>query len=130
MNIRTVLSQDVELSNLWRKARSVPELPADSLPSTGAVCEHDGRTLAMAWLYLSNSKLAYVAWPVTLPGLSPRLAKEALTLVLTQLIGMAKSLGFTFIITTAESKGLIRLFKQLGMLETGQAHAILTMKAG
>jgi hypothetical protein len=86
--------------------------------------------IAMCWLYLSNSKLAYLAWPVTRPGLSPRTSHQALGLIFVELIGLAHALGFKSIISTSESKGLTKLLKRHGMLATGTAHAILSMGVG
>ena len=127
MRVRAVQPSDFEIANRWRRARRVPELDDSIMPKTGSAClDSAGEPIAFAWLYLSNSKLGYLAWPVTKPRLNPRVAHEALTLVVTELCGLAKALGIRSIMSTVASRGLQRLLASHGFLVTGGKHVMMS----
>lgn len=129
MRLRPYKPEDASMSNDWRKARKVPAVPEEALPKTGSVClRDDGTPIAMAWLYLTNSKMTYFAWPVTSPQAAPREAKEALTLLIVELHTLARVLGFSIIFSTSTSRGLTKLLLQSGMHIAGEKHDMLSME--
>ncbi len=128
MKVRKVWAEDLPQANHWRRQRGVPELQADALPETGCVASEGGQTLAMVWLYISNSKLAYLAWPVTRPGISPRKASQALKACFQQLISLARALGMRYLVSTSSSRGLTRLLVKSGFETENLPHDYLTME--
>lgn len=129
MIIRPTSTTDCLLGNAWRALHKVPQVPLEALPPTGCVAWLGEEPLAMAWLYFSNSKLAYLAWPVAKPGLAARKSRSALEACFRQLIALAREAGASFIVTTASHRGLTRLLASLGMKQ-GTEHTILTMEVG
>lgn len=117
MRVRAATSLDAQIAVGWRVAHGEAAIPESALPTTGAVCEHGepDEPIASMWLYLTNSTMAYLAWPTTRPGLRPRVASEALTLLATELIALARSLGVQFIISTSSSRGLTKLLRRCGL---------------
>lgn len=129
MKLRSVQLSDSTLSNVWRIARGVPVVPEGALPPTGYVaCREDGFPLAAMWLYLSNSKLAYLAWPVTNPEAGVREASEALKLLFAQLCLTALDAGATYVVATSASRGLTKLLVDCGMKEAPKEHALLSLE--
>lgn len=127
MRVRASTSLDKEISNEWRAVHGVPELPVEALPETGVVCERaDGsKMIAMVWIYITNSKMAYVAWPVSNPQSKPREAYEALTLAVTELTSLARGLKVSYLVSTSSSRGLSKLLVQCGFGFSGGKHDLL-----
>lgn len=128
LRVRKTTAADVALSNEWRLRHKVPDLQPDALPPTGVVCVEGENPLAMAWLYISNSKLAYLAWPVTAPGLGPRKARQALRLACKHQVDLALVLGIKYIVATSSSRGLSKIFEECGLIKGPLSHDLLTME--
>jgi hypothetical protein len=114
--------QHYPLLQAWWKARGDQCLPADVLPPTGAVALHGDEPAAICSIWLTNAKAAYLAFPITAPELSPRLAYEAVTLAVKGAIDLAKVKGVTFIWAAAENRGVDRIFTRLGLTRTTPLH--------
>lgn len=128
MNIRPVKPQDITMANDWRRLHGVPELPEDAHPGSGYVAEsQNGTPLAMGWLYYSNSRLAYLAWPIVNPGFPKRPTHKALRLVIEKLVALARATEVKYLVSTSAHRGLTRMMLELGMRTYGP-HELLTME--
>lgn len=86
-----------------------------SLPNTGAVAlREDGTPVCMAWLFLSNSKVANIGYSVANPECKPKEVAEGLSLVYFELEKVARHLGFIELWTFSSKKGLTKRFKRNG----------------
>lgn len=97
-------------------------IASQALPDTGAVCElPDGTLAAAAFLYLTNTSLAYLAWVVTNPEVRPaRIVHAGVEGVITHLVELAYQLDYQTVISTSNSKGLSRILKKSGLKDAGK----------
>lgn len=102
----------------WWKARGDTCLPEDVLPATGAVVTRDGEPIAACYLWLTNAYAAYIAFPVTAPGLSPRVALRAVEMAVDGAIACARKEGCKMIWGAAENRGVDRIFQRKGLVRT------------
>jgi len=120
MRIRNYDHSDYdEIKQWWSDRNQIPVAP-EALSTTGAVCVRaDEIRLAAAWLYLSNSKLAYLGWVIGRPNTAYYEVHEAITLVTSHLVNLADVLGFPSIISTSGNRGLTRILKRNGLISFG-----------
>jgi hypothetical protein len=105
-----------ELPSWWKWWRW-PEVSRDTLPLNGLggiMVYKDGINIAAGFLYLSNSKVAWLDWIVSNPEYKDKDRKEALELLINTLEEVAKQQGYSVIITITKSKHLIDTHKKLG----------------
>lgn len=66
--VRLIQDEDLPEISEWFVARKWPVPPAGKmLPESGYVAEKDGKLLAVAWFYLTNSQVGIVDWIATNP---------------------------------------------------------------
>jgi len=107
----------------WWKARGDECLPADVLPPTGAVVTRDGEPIALCSIWLTNAKAAYLAFPITAPGLSPKVAYASMVLAIQGAVDIAKLAGCKFIWASTANNGVDRIFtKHVGFTRTTPHH--------
>jgi hypothetical protein len=129
MRTRSIIPEDIDLTNAWRRVRGVNALPREALPDVGLMAlRDDGTPLAGAWLYLTNAQFAYLAWPVTNPQASLRESNEALERITRELLDLARSLGLRYVVSTSASRGLTKLLVRCGMTVEPRDHDMLTME--
>lgn len=129
LSLRKVTLQDAEEANVWRTAHNSTWVDPIALPQTGGVVEDaDGKSLGMVWLYITNSKMFYLAWAVTRPGIAPRLAHQALKHGCEGMITLARQLGAHYVISTSSSRGLSKLLVECGLEKQPLSHDLLVME--
>lgn len=97
----------------WRKHRGV-SVDINAISPVGLVAYAGEDPLAIAWLFLSNSKLAQIGWPVTNPDSPLAMKSEAVELLIEALGLLAKNCGYKRLITFSSSNGLTRKFEKQG----------------
>jgi hypothetical protein len=98
----------------WWRARDADPLPAEALPATGSVVLQDEVLIAAAFVYLTNARAGYVAFPVCAPELAPVRAARALAIALRSVVQIARAAGCLFLWSATENRLIDRLL-------TGQA---------
>lgn len=122
MRIRAYVRSDYgQLVDFW-VGHGHAVVVSQALPETGAVCVlPDGTIVAAAFLYLTNTSLAYLAWMVTNPDVRPKkLVHAGVTGVITHLVELAQQLDYQTVISTSNSRGLSRILKKSGMTDAGK----------
>lgn len=102
----------------WWRARGDVCLPADVLPPTGAVVTRDGEPIAICAVWLSNARMGYVAFPITAPDLTPRVAYAAVEMSIKGAVDIAKLAGCRLIWGAAENRGVDRILRKVGFTQT------------
>jgi|GEM_PF-2344735 len=99
------------------------------LPTIGVCVYEDDKKLCFGWLYLESSTIvAMVEWIVTNPKNTPRESLKSIKISINHLVGIAKKLGYSFIFTSAENKGLIKLYEKAGFEQTDKKMTHLVYK--
>ena len=116
LNIRALEESDWETLLSWWKWWRWPELSKDVLPMNGAgglmICKGD-MPIAAGFLYLTNSKVAWLDWIVSNPDYRENDRKQSLILLINGLEKVAKNQGCNTIISITRSNSLINIHKSL-----------------
>lgn len=99
----------------WWKAHRKGVLDLESLSPIGLVAKDEKGYVAAAWLFLTNGKVANIAWVVTNPEARARAKSDAVAQIILELSAYAKSQGYTRVISFSSSRGLTRAYERAGM---------------
>lgn len=114
---RQLKESDWETLQSWWKAWGWPEMNKDLMPldGLGGLMVYKGNILiAAGFLYLSNSKVAWLDWIISNPEYREKDRKESFNLLINNLEDVAKQQGYNIIISIARNKSLIDTHKKLG----------------
>ena len=93
------------------------------LPATGTIVTRYDAPIAYCSLWLTNGKLAFVAFPSSAPGLPGPLAYDAITLAIRGAVELAKDKGAQVIWTSTATRAIDSILrKQLGFTRTTPHH--------
>jgi len=95
--IREYQDKDYRELESWWISRGVTGASEDMLPS-GLVYEKEGKPIAMVFLYVTDSRVAFVEWLTTRPNLSIAEAREAGDALESALEVLAKDKGCIYIL--------------------------------
>ena len=117
LNVRALQESDWENMSSWWKWWRWPEVSKETLPLNGCggimVCKGE-IPIAAGFLYLSNSKVAWLDWIVSNPQYRELDRKDALEMLIITLEEVAKQQDYNIIISIARNKSLINIHKKLG----------------
>jgi len=111
MFVRTFTDDDYEDVGKWWIAQGWPVLPLELLPDMGIIVEVNGNKACVGWLYTSNSKLAWLGWPVANPDVSSFSRGKAVLKMIETLEGAAKGLGYSAIMTFSEIPAMLKAYE-------------------
>lgn len=117
LKARALEESDWNVMPQWWKWWRWPEVSRDTLPlnGLGGIMVYKNDTpIAAGFLYLSNSKVAWLDWIVSNPEYKDKDRKQALELLINTLEEVAKQQGYSVIITITKSKHLIDTHKKMG----------------
>lgn len=116
----------LSISPWWRGHGADAAPPRLILPTLGGIAEDSSGPVAVSFLYLdaTGSGAAWLSWTATRPGCTPRMAKAALSSLISYLSEVAKDLNYWVIGATFAPRGLIRLLQSIGFStgDTGLVH--------
>jgi hypothetical protein len=117
LTVRELKESDWEDMSSWWKWWRWPEVSKETLPLNGCggvmVCKGE-IPVAAGFLYLSNSKVAWLDWIVSNPQYRESDRKEALEMLINTLEEVARQQNYSIIISIARNKSLINIHKKLG----------------
>lgn len=108
MNIRAYTKEDYpRLAQLWQ-LHNWPVLPEASLPATGAVATvgPEGEAIAFAFLYKTDSNIAWLEWLVGDPTINKFERRTAISMLIETLVAQAQADGFSAIFTSTNHPSL------------------------
>jgi len=117
LNLRALKESDWDTLLSWWKWWRWPELNKDVLPMNGTgglmVCKGD-TPIAAGFLYLTNSKVAWLDWIVSNPEYREDDRKDSLALLIDGLETVAINEGCSTIISITRNKSLMDIHSKLG----------------
>jgi hypothetical protein len=117
LNIRELKEQDWDILPQWWEKWNWPVVSRNMLPMNGlgGLIVYKGDILiAAGFLYLSNSKVAWLDWIISNPEYKESDRKESLVSLINGLEDVARQQGYDIIISIARNKSLINTHKKLG----------------
>lgn len=117
LKVRALQEEDWDTLQSWWKLWKWPEMNKDLLPFNGCgglMVYKDDVLITAGFLYLSNSKVAWLDWIISSPSYKEKDRREALELLISSLEEVGKQQGYDIIISIARHKGLINTHKKLG----------------
>lgn len=117
LKVRALQEADWDDLQSWWKWWRWPEVSKETLPlnGLGGLMVYKGDiSIATGFLYLSNSKVAWLDWVVSNPKYKEEDRKEAIELLISSLEEVAKQQDYSIIISITRSKPLIDTHKKLG----------------
>jgi hypothetical protein len=117
LNIRALKDSDWDILCSWWKWWRWPEINKGMLPlnGLGGLMVYKGDIpIAAGFLYLTNSKAAWLDWIVSNPDYRECDRKDSLALLIDGLETVAINEGYNSIISIARNKSLINIHKNLG----------------
>jgi len=117
LTVRALQESDWDTLQEWWSKWNWPTMSKDLLPlnGTGGLMVYKGNQLiAAGFLYLSNSKVAWLDWIISNPEYKEDNRKTALMLLIDSLEEVAKQQDYSIIISIARNKSLINIHKNLG----------------
>lgn len=123
LNIRfkRYLPEDYSLVASWATSRGLRPFSPGIFSDTGWITYLNDRPICVAWLYLSNSKLASIAWTISPIDSSKEDRDKCLPILIESLTNYAKMKGATHVFTTCKNASLINHYKNQAFIpvETG-----------
>lgn len=116
LKTRVLEESDWETLTSWWKSWRWPEMSKEILPmnGTGGIMVYkDDVPIVSGFLYLTNSKVAWLDWIVSNPSYKETDRKEAIMLLINTLEEIGKNQGYNVIISITRSKSLINIHKEL-----------------
>jgi hypothetical protein len=80
-------------------------LPEQALPKTGVLCYEDEAPVCAGFLYKTDSSMAWVDWVISDQDYDASMRKEAVSILMSRLLQIAKELGFSAVMTAAATEG-------------------------
>lgn len=119
LSVREIRESDWDTMQDWWTKWNWPQMSKDLLPMNGCgglMVYKEQELIACGFLYLSNSKVAWLDWIVSNPEYRQKDRKEALSMLITSLEEVAKQQGYSIIISIARNNSLIETHKKLGYM--------------
>jgi hypothetical protein len=117
LTTRALQESDWETLQEWWKKWDWPIMSKDLLPLNGCgglMIYKGDQLIAAGFLYLSNSKVAWLDWIISNPEYKESDRKQALALLIDELEKVALAQDYSIIISIARNKSLINIHKELG----------------
>jgi hypothetical protein len=117
LNIRTLQESDWSVLKSWWKWWRWPEITKETLPMNGTgglMIYKDEIPIVAGFLYLTNSKIAWIDWIISNPEYKEKDRKQSIELLISSLEEVAKQQDYEIIFSVTRSKHLIDTHKKLG----------------
>jgi hypothetical protein len=116
---KRIVARDIDLDKdyatlckWWSKYDT--NIPERVLSNIGLMVED----VAAAWLYITNSEFAIIAFPISNKEVSSAVKDEVFSIIIKRLEGIARSLNYTIISVHSEIDSMIERYKRLGYTVT------------
>ena len=117
ITVRTVKIEDYKFINKWwlgwgeEHSPKLIDLPDRGLG--GVVVEKNGKPIAVNYIYLTNSNMAYLANAISDPNYKGRDRLEIGNVLIKECVRIAEAIGCEAVVTTTGNKGLLRRYKAM-----------------
>lgn len=117
VTIRAVRDDDRPMLEAWWRGHGIDPLPLPALPPNGFVAESGGAPVAAAWLYCTDSCIAWLEWFVRDPNASREQMDGVIETLIDEASERARKLGFDLIFCAARHDSLLRKLVATGFVE-------------
>lgn len=116
MNVRLFTEKDYPIVCSWWKDHQWPSIPLSFLPKTGIIVDD----CAAGFLYCTDSKLCWLEFVVVDKSADKQRRRDALDLLISESIEIAKESGYMVMFSSVSHAGLIQRYKNHGFDVTDQ----------
>ncbi len=118
------------LLEVWWAAKKFGSVPAILLPKEGWVAYIDEKPIATAFLYTTNTPIAWVEWLVSNPESTKAERDETIPALLSFIEKEAVARGAMALFTSTQPEGVIKRFEACGFVvaDTGMTNLIKGIK--
>lgn len=102
----------------WWKERNWPAVEKSHLPPIGLIVEDETVKYCAVWLYLSGTGFGSMEWLVSNPKSPLKKRVQAIKLVVSCILQVAKDAGVKTVFTSVLNKNLEKMFSNLGFIVT------------
>lgn len=117
LQVRALVESDLQYLHSWWESWNWPPVTKDLLPLNGLgglMVYKEDVLIAAGYLYLTNSKVAWLEWVVSNPMYRENDRKDSLKLLINSLEHIALQQGASIILSIGRNKGLLEIHKSLG----------------
>jgi hypothetical protein len=117
LKVRALVESDLEILHEWWKAWGWPPVTKDLLPlnGLGGLMVYKHETLITAgFLYLTNSKVAWLEWIVSNPDYRESDRKDCIKLLISSLEEIGRQQGYNIILSVGRNQSLLEIHRTLG----------------
>ena len=116
MKVRAYRPTDLNEINSWYSKRKLPEVFAELLPETGFIVPG----VAAAFMYRTDSKIALFDGCISNPYATKQERKEALDIIMAELVHEASHQGFHVALTMTKHPGIRAVCKRAHLRDIGE----------
>jgi len=129
INIRKIELEDYEYINKWWIEQGFDALHTDILPmdGLGGIIIEKEKPIAVAYLYLTNSKMGYIDNLIADPNYKSKDRFDIILKLIMACVKMAKKAGCLETWAITNSKGIIKRCKELKCNISKNNHAIISI---
>lgn len=109
--------EDLETVSDWWMAHRGHPIDAAVLSETGIVAMIDGEMAACTWAFNPTPFFFIIGWTVSNPKFSGQPLIGAVAKTILDLMGAAKAIGCTRIVSISSSTGLDKIFSSMGFMQ-------------
>jgi len=120
-NVRILYDTDYNALVGWWKFWRFPAPPKDYLPENGCggiMVSKDGINICAGFLFLNNSKIAWLEFVISNPEYRENDRKEAIEYLITVLCDLAKNKGYKAVFTSLKNENLINRYEAAGFTKS------------
>ena len=130
--VRLLQHDDYENLVKWWNFWKFPAPPRDYLPEEGTggiIISKDGVDVCAGFLFLNNSKIAWLEYIVSNPEYKQKNRKEAIVELIETLCSIAKNRGYKAVFSSLKSEPLIQRYLEAGFVKgsTNTTEVIITL---
>jgi hypothetical protein len=114
---RLLSDSDYDKLCSWWKWFRFPAPPKDFLPEDGKggiMISKDGIDICAGFLFLNNSKIAWLEYVVSNPEYKNKDRKEAVVELIVTLCGIAKKQGYKAVFSSLKNENLVKRYEEAG----------------
>lgn len=117
LKIRTLNENDYDNLVDWWNWHRFPTIEKRFLPENGLggiMVQIDEIDVCAGFLYLTNSKIAWIEYLVSNPNYKNKDRKQAISMTIKRLCEIASELGYEAIFSSVKNQHLIKHFEEIG----------------
>lgn len=131
-NIRNIEMKDYDIINNWWESSPYEKPPLFVLPNNGlgGIIVEKEKPIAVGYIYMTNSKIAYIDYIVSNPNYKAKDRYDAIILLISHCINHAYDMGCERVWGMSNVKGIINRGVDVGCETTTQDYTIITHTSG